>query len=56
MRTVCNSSLTGYRASQVRSAGVFASLFMSSVLLRENVLALIMAQVRARRCSAAKAL
>jgi hypothetical protein len=30
---------------QVRSAGVFASLFMSSLLLRENVLALIMAQV-----------
>ena len=35
---------------QVRSAGVFASLFMSSVLLRENVFALIIAQARAR-CS-----
>jgi hypothetical protein len=36
---------------QVRSAGVFASLFMSSLLLRENVLALIMAQVLLHLCA-----
>ena len=33
-------------SAQVRTAGVFGSLFMSSLLMRENVLALIMAQVR----------
>ena len=36
---------SSFCAPQVRSAGVFASLYMSSLLLRENVLALIMAQV-----------
>jgi hypothetical protein len=51
-------------AALVRTAGVFASLLMSSVLMRENVLALIMAQacaphpgcglegVTERRCAA----
>ena len=34
---------------QVRSAGVFASLMVSSLMLRENVLALIISQVLGAR-------